>query len=151
MRQRQAAARRLAVEPGNHYDRDMKTHLNPAGLPANPAFSQVVVVERPDKTVYVGGQNALSADGEIVGDSLREQTSQALRNVQTALAAAGASMRDVVRLTINVVDGHDIREGFAAFQELDEQPDPPPTISVLVVSGLANPRFLIEIDAVAVI
>lgn len=129
----------------------MKTYLNPESLAHNPAFSQVVVVEAPSKTIYVGGQNALTADGTIVGDTLAEQTGQALRNVEAALAAAGATVGDVVRWTVAVVDGQPLREGFAAFGAARDAAADPPAISVHVVSGLANPRFLVEIDAIAVV
>lgn len=48
-------------------------HINPDGLHRSPAFSQAVVVEQPTKTIYVGGQNGVGADGKVVGPSLREQ------------------------------------------------------------------------------
>jgi enamine deaminase RidA (YjgF/YER057c/UK114 family) len=129
----------------------MKTYLNPESLARNPAFSQVVVVEAPAKTIYVGGQNAVTADGTIVGDTLAEQTRQTLRNVEAALAAAGATVADVVRWTVAIVDGQPLREGFAAFGAVRGAAADPPAISVHVVSGLANPRFLVEIDAIAVV
>ena len=129
----------------------MKTYLNPDSLVRNPAFSQAVVVEAAAKTIYVGGQNAVRADGTVVGGSLGEQTRQALLNVQAALAAAGARLQDVVRGTIAIVDGHPPAEGFAAFREAWGDAGDPPAISVHIVSGLASPRFLVEIDAVAVV
>jgi enamine deaminase RidA (YjgF/YER057c/UK114 family) len=130
----------------------MKTYLNPESLVRNPAFTQAVVVEAPAKTIYIGGQNAVGPQGEVVGETLAEQTRQALRNVQTALAAAGASLRDVVRWTVAVVEGQPIRDGLAAFREVwGENAGDPPAISVLIVSGLAAPQFLIEIDAIAAV
>ena len=128
-----------------------KTFLNPATLPRNPAFSQAIVVRDPGATIYVGGQNAVTAAGEVVGTTIGEQTTQALANVEAALAAAGATLRDVVRWTITVVDGHDLREGFAAFMAAYGAPQDPPTIGVHVVAGLANPAFLVEVDAIAVV
>jgi 2-iminobutanoate/2-iminopropanoate deaminase len=126
-------------------------HLNPAGLHNNPAFTQVVTVDGAARTVYVGGQNAVSAAGEIVGDDVGTQTTQALRNIEIALAAAGATLTDVVKWNIYMVAGHPLGEAFAAAQQAwGQQPDPP-AISVLVVAALANPRFLVEIDAVAVV
>lgn len=129
----------------------MKTYLNPASLARNPAFSQVVVVEGTAKTIYVGGQNAVRPDGTIAGGTLAEQARQAMLNLQAALAAAGATLRDVIRWGIAIVDGQPVAEGFAAFREAWGDGGDPPTISVHIVSGLANPAFLIEIDAVAVI
>jgi enamine deaminase RidA (YjgF/YER057c/UK114 family) len=42
-------------------------HINPKGLHRSPAFSQAVVVEQPTKTIYIGGQNGVDADGKVVG------------------------------------------------------------------------------------
>jgi len=129
----------------------MKVYLNPESLARNPAFTQAVVVEAPAKTIYVGGQNAVAADGTVVGETLAEQARQALGNVAAALAAAGATLHDVVRWTVAIVEGQPLMEGFAAFREAWGDAADPPTISVHVVSGLANPRFLVEIDAIAVV
>jgi len=129
----------------------MKMYLNPDSLIRNPAFSQAVVVEGPAKTIYVGGQNAVRPDGTVVGGTLAEQTRQALLNVQAALAAAGATLHDVVRWTIAIVEGHPPAEGFAAFGEAWGNAGDPPAISVHIVSGLASPQYLVEVDAVAVI
>jgi enamine deaminase RidA (YjgF/YER057c/UK114 family) len=77
---------------------------------------------------------------------------QSLRNVETALRAAGAELSDVVHWTITTVQGQDVREGYAAFQQVwGDRTDPPPAISVNVVSAFANPRFLCEITAIAAI
>lgn len=129
----------------------MKTYLNPESLVRNPAFSQAVMVEGPAKTIYVGGQNALRPDGTIAGDTLAAQTRQALVNLRAALAAAGAELKDVVRWTVAIVEGQPVMEGFAAFRETWGDAADPPAISVQIVSGLANPRFLVEIDAIAVV
>jgi enamine deaminase RidA (YjgF/YER057c/UK114 family) len=128
----------------------MKTYLNPDTLPRNPAFSQAIVVRDPATTIYVGGQNAIGPDAEITGDSIQEQVTQALANVERALAAADASIEDVVRWTISVIEGQDLRAAFGAFRERYPSLANPPTISVQVVAGLANPGFLVEIDAIAV-
>ncbi|HEY2262999.1 MAG TPA: RidA family protein [Streptosporangiaceae bacterium] len=125
-------------------------HINPEGLHRNPAFSQAVVVEQPAKTIYVGGQNGVDADGKIVGSTVGEQASQALRNLATILESEGASLANIVSWSIAVVDGHALGEGFAAFQQAWDPADPPPAITVHVVAGL-GPSFLVEIDAVAVV
>jgi enamine deaminase RidA (YjgF/YER057c/UK114 family) len=125
-------------------------HVNPEGLHRSPAFSQAVVVEQPTKTIYVGGQNGVDADGKVVGPTVAEQASQALRNLATVLESEGASLANVVHWRIAVVDGHAFDEGLAAFQQAWNPADPPPAITVHVVAGL-GPEFLVEIDAVAVI
>lgn len=87
----------------------------------------------------------------VVGETLAEQARQALLNVRAALAAAGARLPDVVCWTVAVVEGASLAEGLAAFNEEWGDAGNPPTISLHIVSGLANPRFLIEVDAIAVV
>ncbi len=78
--------------------------LNPAGLLTPEGYVHVVAV-RGGRTLHVAGQTAMNAERELVGPGdLAAQTEQALRNVATALAGAGATMDDVVRVTIAVVD-----------------------------------------------
>jgi enamine deaminase RidA (YjgF/YER057c/UK114 family) len=131
--------------------RPMSTrHINPAGLHRSPAFSQAVVVEQPAKTIYIGGQNGVDADGKVVGPTVGEQTTQALCNLATILESEGASLANIVHWSIAVVDGHALDDGFAAFQRAWNPADPPPAITVHVVVGL-GPGFLVEIDAIAVV
>src|SRR5262245_48327125 len=121
-------------------------HVNPEGLHRSPAFSQAVVVEQPSKTIYISGQNGVDADGKVVGRTLREQASQAFRNLATVLESEGATLANIVHWRIAVVEGHAFDEGVAAFQQAWNPADPPPAITVLVVAGL-GPEFLVEIDA----
>jgi enamine deaminase RidA (YjgF/YER057c/UK114 family) len=125
-------------------------HINPEGLHRSPAFSQAVVVEQPTKTIYIGGQNGVDADGKVVGPTVAEQAVQALRNLETILKSEGASLANIVHWTVAVADGHAFDDGVAAFQQVWNPADPPPAITVHVVAGL-GPGFLVEIDAVAVI
>jgi enamine deaminase RidA (YjgF/YER057c/UK114 family) len=125
--------------------------LNPNTLHKNPAFSQVAVVDQSAKLVYVGGQNGVNAKGEVVGDDLASQSVQAYKNVIAALEAAGASMADVFKMTIYMVQGQSFAEGYAAIMPLIDRKLPPPTVSGVMVAGLANPKYLIEIEAVAAI
>lgn len=125
-------------------------HINPEGLHHSPAFSQAVVVEQPAKTIYLGGQNGVDADGGIVGPTVGEQALQAFRNLATILESEGGTLANIVHWRIAVVDGHTFDEGVAAFRQVWNHDDPPPAITVHVVAGLA-PGFLVEIDAVAVV
>jgi 2-iminobutanoate/2-iminopropanoate deaminase len=122
-------------------------HINPAGLKANPAFSQAVVAHGPGRLIFVGGQNALSATGEIVGSDLYTQSRQALQNVLTALAAVGATQEDVVRLGIYMKAGEDAAQGYQAAGEVWGRHAT--AITVLQVAGFAGPAFLVEIEATA--
>lgn len=125
------------------------THLNPTSMHANPAFSQGTVIPAGASIVIVGGQNGVGADGEVVGDSLAAQTEQALRNVITVLAEAGATPGDVAKLTILIVDGGDVAEGFAAAQKV--WGTQPTAITVQFVPALGRPDCLVEIDAIAAV
>ena len=127
-------------------------YLNPEGLHQNPAFTQVISISGAAKTVYVGGQNALNADGEIVGKGdLAAQTEQIFHNLRLALGGADARLEHVVKWTIYVVQGQDIRSGFGVFGRVWGERPNPPVITVLVVAGLANPEFLAELEAVAIV
>ncbi len=125
------------------------THLNPASLHHNPAFSQGTVIPAGSSIVIVGGQNGVGPDGQVVGDAVGEQTEQALHNLLAALAEAGATPADVAKMTIILVEGVDLNEGFAASQKVwGAQPT---AITVQFVSALGRPEFLVEIEAIAAV
>jgi enamine deaminase RidA (YjgF/YER057c/UK114 family) len=127
-------------------------HLNPEGLPQNPAFTNVVVVTGPVRTIYIGGQDAVDATGKIVGiGDIGGQTAQVFENMQTALEAAGAGLEHVVKWNILIVEGQPLEPGFAEFQRVWGERANPPVITAAFVSALANPEFLVEMDAIAVV
>jgi enamine deaminase RidA (YjgF/YER057c/UK114 family) len=125
-------------------------HINPEGLHRSPAFSQAVVVEQPAKTIYIGGQNGVDANGKVVGPTLKEQATQAFRNLATILESEGASLANIVHWRIATVQGTSLDDGVAAFQEVWNRADPPPAITVYYVAAL-GPGVLVEIDAIAVV
>ena len=99
--------------------------------------------------IYTSGQVALDSDGNVLGQGdMKAQTRQALENVRSVLEAAGASMADVVKVTVYVTDisrlgeTHEVRPDFF--------PDPPPASTGIEVSALAFPGLLVEIEAVAI-
>ncbi len=124
-------------------------HLNPASLHANPAFSWGTVIPAGSTIVVVGGQNGIGADGELVGDSIGPQTEQAMKNLLAVLEEAGATPADVAKLTIFLVEGVDLNEGFAASRGV--WGDNPTAVSAAFVRGLAVPGALVEIEAIAAI
>jgi len=127
-------------------------YLNPDGLVRSPAFTNVAVVSGPVRTIYIGGQDATTGDGEIVGHGdVAAQTTQLLRNIETALTAAGAGFEHVVKLNVLVVEGQDLGTGFGAFQAAWGDRPNPPLVTVAVVRALAHPDFLVEMDAIAVV
>ena len=127
-------------------------HLNPEGLHKNPAYSQVVVATGDVKTVYVGGQNAVDASGEVVGKGdIEAQAEQIFKNLEMALAGGGAKLDHVIKWNIYVLQGQPPQPAFGVFQRVWGNRPNPPLITLLFVSGLAHPDYLMEIDAVAVV
>lgn len=130
------------------------TRINPDGLMKTDMYPQLAV-GTGTRLVHIAGQVAYDAEGQLVapGD-LAGQVAQAYRNVALALAAAGATFDDVVRLTIYVVGWR--REMLADFlagiervaAELQIVPAPTSLIGVAV---LFEPGVLVEIEATAVV
>lgn len=123
--------------------------ISPSSMHSNPAFAQAMLVSHQGKTLYIGGQNGITAEGTVISSDFGEQTEQALRNVLTILKSVDADQRNVVKLTIYIADGQDINQGFAAAQKVWGQYAT--AITVVKVAGLGLPNALVEIDAIAVI
>jgi enamine deaminase RidA (YjgF/YER057c/UK114 family) len=127
-------------------------HLNPDTLHKNPAYSQAIVTSGNFKTVYVGGQNAVDASGTVVGKGdIAAQTEQIFKNLEAALEAGGARLEHVIKWSIYVVQGQPLQAGFEVFQRVWGNRGNPPVITMAFVAGLANPDFLAEMEAVAVV
>jgi 2-iminobutanoate/2-iminopropanoate deaminase len=124
------------------------THINPDGLYTNPAFSQAVMVEG-GKTLYIGGQNGILPDGKLVGDDFAAQIEQTYKNILEVLKTVGASQDNVVKLTIYVVKGQNVQDGYAVARRV--WGDFPTAISVVTVDDVGPPGALLEIEAVATI
>lgn len=129
--------------------------LSPDTMHKNPAFSQVAVVPASSKLVFLGGQNGVDRGGKVVGSDIASQSEQAYKNVIAALEAAGASLQDVFKMTIYIVQGEPLQEAFRAAQRVNPNLGSgdvtPPIVTGIFVSALANPEYLIEIEAVAAI
>lgn len=129
-------------------------YLNPPDLfdSRQYGFSQAVLAEGR-RVLYCSGQVAWDLHEEIgtPGD-LNKQTCRALANVERVVVAAGGTMRDVVSLRIYVVGEH-IRNTAAVRAALLEtfDSDSQPATTWIGVSALANPEFIVEIEAIAVI
>jgi enamine deaminase RidA (YjgF/YER057c/UK114 family) len=127
-------------------------HPRPQGLLHNAAFSQVVAATGT-RTICTAGQVAIDEHGKLVGGSdLAAQTEQVMRNVGLALAAAGASFADVVKITTYVVSYKPehrviIGKARAPFFAKGE----PPASTLVGISALALPEWLVEIEAIAVV
>ncbi len=107
-------------------------------------FSQGV---RKGNVLQVAGQVAFDADGTVVGTTVAEQTRQALTNVNAVLAAAGATLDDVIMLRVYLTDTAHFGEMNEAYGEFMTEPYPArTTVYVGLPAGL-----LVEIDALAVL
>jgi enamine deaminase RidA (YjgF/YER057c/UK114 family) len=125
--------------------------LRPEGLVRSPAFSHVAIVPAGATTIYVGGQNSVGPDGSLRGEGdVAVQAALALDNIRTALAAAGATLDDVVQWTVLFVDGADLAAGYGAIAR-DLASDEPALVTAALVVGLGVPGALIEISAVAAV
>ena len=132
-----------------------KEFLNPSDLPNwQQLFSQVVIVKgTAARTIYIAGQVSVDKDKNLIGaGDLRVQAGRTFKNLEIALAAAGATTADVVKLNIYVknyqpADAATISEVFRR-----EFPQPNlPASTWLGVETLAEEGFLIEVDAIAVV
>jgi len=99
------------------------------------------------RMLFVAGQVALDAEGRLVGPAdAAAQARQVLINLQRIIESAGASMADVARTTVYLTRLED--RGPVAEVRAEFFPPPPPANTLLVVASLAQPEFLVEIDAI---
>src|SRR5690606_26049835 len=118
----------------------------------SPVFSQGIILPAGARTLLIGGQNGVNARGEIVGKGdVARQTEQALSNLQMVLAAAGARLEDLVKVTIIMQQDIDLNAAFGAWMAGWVPVGKPATVAALRVAGLADPVALIEIGAQAVV
>jgi enamine deaminase RidA (YjgF/YER057c/UK114 family) len=129
-----------------------KKFINPPTLAAPRGYSHVVTASG-GKMVFIAGQVAWDVKGEIVGKGdLRAQATQAYANLKVALAAAGATTADVVKLNTYVVNFksadlpviREVRNQFFPQENL-------PASTLVGVQALAVEGLLIEIEAVAMV
>jgi enamine deaminase RidA (YjgF/YER057c/UK114 family) len=121
--------------------------IQPDSLPQSSLYSPVV---RTGSVIYVAGQVAQDEKGEVVGrGDFPAQAEQVMANLGKALAAAGAGFEHLVRITIYMTDPRyrdtmrDITQRYLGAAL--------PASTLLVVSALARPECLLEIDAIAVV
>lgn len=129
-----------------------KQFLNPPALNPTNGFTHVVTATG-GTAIYVSGQVSVNEKAEVVGKGdFRAQVERTFENLTTALAAAGATFRDVVKITYFVVDLKP--EHVPVVREVRRKhldPDHPPASSLVGVAALVVPDWLIEIEVVAVV
>jgi enamine deaminase RidA (YjgF/YER057c/UK114 family) len=130
----------------------VREHKNPAGLRTPTGYTHVVSVSG-GRTLYIAGQVAFNEKGDVVGKGdLRAQARQVFENLRLALAGSGATFKDVVKWNTYVVNFK--AEDLPALREIRAEAlkdVAPPASTFIGVQSLANPDFLIEIEAIAVV
>jgi enamine deaminase RidA (YjgF/YER057c/UK114 family) len=127
------------------------TRTNPAGI-SKPFsnYSHVVTAEGAQKLVFCAGQVAADVDGTVLPpDDFEAQTKMVMQNLTRALEAGGAKLSDVVKVTIYICNPHDVPKARGILQKYFAGHAPGSTLCIL--RGLANPNFLLEIEAIAVV
>lgn len=124
--------------------------INPPSLVKPTGYTHVVVA--PDgRTVYIAGQVALDSTGQVVGpDDFKAQAERVFQNLRRALASVGGSLDDVAKTTTFITDLKHVpalREVRTKYLDSAR----PPANTLLVVSSLARPELLIEVEAVALL
>jgi enamine deaminase RidA (YjgF/YER057c/UK114 family) len=123
---------------------------NPPGMSSPPTYSHVVEVIGPHRTVYIAGQTGADAKGNVAKD-FRGQAVQVMENIKTALDAVGGGFEHVVKITSYLTD---IAANAAEFREVRAlyfKKGTLPTATLLQVPRLANPAYLLEVEAIAVL
>ena len=125
--------------------------INPPELGTPPGYSQIVDVSA-SRLVFIAGQTATDRDGNVVGkNDFPLQAEQVFRNLATALTAAGCTAANLIKLTVLLGD----MDNLAAYRRARDRffatvtPPAAPAVTLVEVSRLYGPDFLIEIEAIA--
>ena len=125
--------------------------IHPDGMAATNGFSAVVVATGT-RMIFVSGQVPADGDGNVVGADLPAQLDQVYANIKKCLAAAGATLADVTKTTTFVVDLQPEHRAIVGAARQRHMPDGLfPGSTLIGVTALARPEFLVEIEAVAVV
>ena len=125
-------------------------YINPPSLTKPNGYTHVVVA--PDnRTVYIAGQVAFDSTGQLVGGGdFKAQAQRVYQNLRRALASVGGSVDDVVKTTTFITD----LKNLPTLREVRSQVSRsgrPPANTLVVVSSLARPELMIEVEAIAVL
>ena len=127
------------------------TRINPKTI-SKPFtnYAHVVTVEGAKKLVFCAGQVAADVDGKVLPpDDFAAQAKMVMKNLKSALAAGGAKLSDVTKVTIYICNPHDVPKARGIL--FDYFGKHPPGSTLCILRGLANPNFLLEIEAIAAV
>src|ERR1022692_3250323 len=137
----------LTFRGGLREDPMQQHYVRPDGLPPVNGYSHAVAFS--GRMVAVSGQVPLDGQGRLAGqDDPRAQVRQVFENLTAALAAAGATMEHVVKLTVYLTDLADL-DVFRQVRDEYISAERPPASSLVQVSRLVHPEWRVEIEALA--
>lgn len=125
--------------------------INPPELGTPPGYSQVVEISA-GRLIFISGQPALDRDGNVVGKhDFITQAEQVFSNLATALQARGCTAANLVKLTVFLTDMNHLGLYRGARNRFFATVTPPaaPAVTLVEVSKLYGPDFMIEIEAIA--
>lgn len=127
------------------------TRANPAGIHQPFSnYSHVVIADEAKRLVFCAGQVAADASGTVLPpDDFDTQATMVMSNLEKALAAGGAKFSDVTKVTIYIVNPDDVAKARGILSTYFGPT--PPASTLCVLRGLANPNFLVEVEAIAVV
>jgi len=129
------------------------TSINPPGLGPPPGYSQVVEVSA-GRIIFIAGQTALDQAGQLVGkDDFAAQAAQVFRNLSIALQSVGCTASNLVKLSVFLRDMDNLSLYREARNRFFATVTPPaaPAVTLVEVSRLFGPDFMIEIEAIAAV
>lgn len=122
---------------------------NPPGLFASPRFSNVVELPAGARLVLISGMTPQDADGNAP-DGADAQSEAVFRNLRTALASRGLTPKDVVQLRGFLVDMPNTLPAYRKAAAAFFGDAKPPASALVGVSSLVSPKFLIEVELIAI-
>jgi enamine deaminase RidA (YjgF/YER057c/UK114 family) len=123
---------------------------NPAGLWTANRLTQMVEVEGA-RLIFLSGQVAANSDYKVEKSDIRGQAHAVYDNIEIALRAAGATLANVVKTTTYLTSADYIPGSREVRVERYRNLEAPPANTLLIVSRLAEPEMLIEIDVIAAV
>jgi enamine deaminase RidA (YjgF/YER057c/UK114 family) len=126
-----------------------KQIVNPPTMAPPTGYSYAI--KKSGTPIFIAGQVAIDGKGQIVGEGDPEaQVEQVFQNLRTVVEACGGGMADIVKLNIYVTDGS-CRPAVVAGRQRHFAAGEAPASTYVIVSGLAVPQLLVEIEAVAMV
>lgn len=102
------------------------------------------------QTIYLAGQVALDENMQVVGTTMHEQATQVWRNIQSVLAASGATLANIVKINYFLRDIRELPDEIAVRETLFHA-DKMPAVTAVQVAALGLPGLMMEVDIIAVL